>query len=205
MREIQLSNSSPDRKADLNQIFGHNLVTYGGIRAAEQVRAVLPVSTTTLTLARYYLADSIKKDNVILLGGMKANPWVMLFDNRTNFSLRYDADHPVGFIANRNPRPGEQTSYSSSYDPTGFVGYSAIAYLPNPSGTGNAIILAGTDSDATDAAAEFLTSEDNMEKLQTALGSKRVPYFEVLLKTSRLSGTSFSSEMLATRVYPYPR
>ena len=28
------------------------------------------------------------------------------------------------------------------------------------------------------------------------------PYFEVLLKTSRLSGTSLSAEMLAYRTYP---
>jgi hypothetical protein len=82
------------------------------------------------------------------------------------------------------------------------VGYSVIAYLPNPSRTGNAIVLAGTDSDATDAAAEFLASEEQLEKFRSALHVEKLPYFEVLLKTSRLSGTSFNSELLAYRVYP---
>jgi hypothetical protein len=202
MRDIQASDLSADRKADLTQIFGHNLVTFGAIRAAEQIQSVLPASSTNLTLSRFYLADSIKQDNVILVGGMKANPWVDLLDAKMNFSLQYDGEHALGFIANRNPRTGEQTQYSSTKDPTGFVGYSALAYLPNPGGTGNAIILAGTDSDATAAAAEFLTSEGDMENLRNALHAKTLPYFEVLLKTSRISGTSFNSEMLAYRAYP---
>jgi hypothetical protein len=202
MRYIQASDLSADRKADLTQIFGHNLVTFGAIRAAEQIQSVLPAASTNLTLSRFYLADSIKQDNVILVGGMKANPWVDLLDTKMNFSLQYDGDHVMGFIANRNPRPGEQTQYSSTKDPTGLVGYCALAYLPNPGGTGNAIILAGTDSDATAAAAEFLTSEGDMENLRNALHAKTLPYFEVLLKTSRISGTSFNSEMLAYRSYP---
>jgi hypothetical protein len=86
-----------------------------------------------------------------------------------------------------------------SYDPNAFVGYSVVAYLPNPSRTGNAIILAGTDSDATDAAAEFPTSE---EKFQNTLHVKTLPYFEILLKTSRLSGTSLNAEPIAYRTYP---
>jgi hypothetical protein len=82
------------------------------------------------------------------------------------------------------------------------VGYSVIAYLPNPSHVGNIIILAGTDSDATGAAAAFLTSENQLEKLRGAFQSDRFPYFEVLLKTSRLSGTFFNAELVAYRTYP---
>jgi len=31
---------------------------------------------------------------------------------------------------------------------------------------------------------------------------QKFPYFEVLLKTSRLSGTSFNAELLAYKTYP---
>jgi len=41
-----------------------------------------------------------------------------------------------------------------------------------------------------------------MENLRNALHVRTLPYFEVLLKTSRISGTSFNSEMLAYRSYP---
>ena len=89
-----------------------------------------------------------------------------------------------------------------SYDSNALVGYSVIAYLPNPSHTGTAVILAGTDSDATDAAAEFLASEEQLEKFQDTLHVKNFPYFEILLKTSRLSGTSLNAELIAYRTYP---
>jgi hypothetical protein len=159
-------------------------------------------SPTHLTLSRYYTADAIKRNNVILIGGKKANPWVHLFDDQLNFVTDFDNQHSIAFIGNLHPKPGEQARYEVSYQPNALVGYSVIGYLPNPGRTGNAIIVAGTDSDATDAAAEFLTSEDALERLQNTLHVKTLPYFEVLLKTSRLSGTSLSSEMLAYRTYP---
>jgi hypothetical protein len=203
MRQIQASDISADRKVDLDQIANHNLVTFGGVRAAQQMLTLIPLSyRRELTLARYYVADAIKSDNVILLGGKKANPWVHLFDDQMNFITDYDDEHSQAFVRNRSPKAGELAVYPVLHDANALVGYSVIAYLPNPSRTGNAIILAGTDSDATDAAAEFLASEEQLAKLKSTLNVTEFPYFEVLLKTSRLSGTSFNSELLAYRVYP---
>jgi hypothetical protein len=203
MREIQSSDLSPDRKFAVDQVFSHNLVTFGGVRAAQRMLALIPASSSShLTLSRYYVADAIKRDNVILLGGKKANPWVHLFDDRMNFVTDFDNRGSQAFVSNRNPKPGEQSTYVVSSDPNALVGYSVIAYLPNPSHTGNAIILAGTDSDATDAAAEFLTSDEQLKNFQYILNTKTFPYFEILLKTSRLSGTSLSAELIAYRIYP---
>jgi hypothetical protein len=42
----------------------------------------------------------------------------------------------------------------------------------------------------------FVTSSSN------AVLTAWLPYFEVLLKTSRLSGTSLSADVLAYRTYP---
>ncbi len=203
MLQIQSSNLSPERKFDLDQIFGHNLVTFGGVRSAQETLALIPaLSTRDLTHARYYVADAIKQHNVILVGGRKANPWVHLFDDKMNFVTDFDYTRGQAFVANLHPKPGEQATYTVPYKANELVGYSVVAYLPNPSQTGNAIILAGTDSDATDAAAEFLTSEKEMQSFLDKLHAKTFPYFEVLLKTSRLSGTSLSAEMLAYRTYP---
>lgn len=203
MREIQSSNLSAERKFDLDQIFSHNLVTFGGVRAAQQILAIVASpSSTNLTLSRYYVADDIKRNNVILIGGKKANPWVHLFDDQINFVTDFDNSQSQAFVANLHPKPGEQATFTVPYDLNALVGYSVIAYLPNPSHTGNVIVLAGTDSDATSAAAEFLTSEDQLSRLQTSLGFRKFPYFEVLLKISRLSGTSFNSVVVASRTYP---
>jgi len=203
MRRVQASDVVPDRRFDLDQIFAHNLVTFGAARAAQEILAqISAASSTNLMLSRYYGADAIKRNNVILIGGKKSNPWVLLFDDQLNFSTDFNYQEGKAFVDNRHPKPGEQSSYIAPQYPNALFGYSTIAYLPNPSRTGNVLILAGTDSDATDAAAEFLTSEEDMERLQSILHVKTLPYFEVLLKTSRLSGTSLNAEMLAYRTYP---
>jgi hypothetical protein len=203
MRQIQASDLSQDRKYDLDQVSFHNLVTFGGVRAAQQFLALIPASSSShLTLSRYYVADAIKRDNVILIGGKKANPWVHLFEDQMNFITDYDHAHGQAFVNNRNPKPGEPSTYLAPHDPEALFGYSVITYLPNLSRTGNVIIVAGTDSDATDAAAEFLSSEDQLEKFRSTLHLQKLPYFEVLLKTSRLSGTSLNAQMVAYRTYP---
>jgi hypothetical protein len=203
MRQIQSSGMSADRKADLDQILNHNLVTFGGVRAAQQILTEISAPHTSyLTLARHYTADAIKRNNVVFIGGKKANPWDHLFDDQVNFVTDYDDEHAQPFVNNINPKAGEQATYRGSHEADSLLGYSVIAYLPNPSRTGKVIILAGTDSDATDAAADFLTSEEQLAKFRNAIHADRFPYFEVLLKTSRLSGTSFNAEMVAYRTYP---
>jgi hypothetical protein len=197
VRQIQSSNLSADRKQDVNDILYHNLVTFGAVRAAQAVQAEVPATYPHyVTLARYFTADQIKRDNVVLIGGKKSVIWDDLLDDQLNFITDYDYPRGVPFVRNRNPRPGEQAVY---FDPEASA---TIAYLPNPSHTGSIILLAGIDSDATGAAAAYLTSETQMQNLRNTFGGGRFPYFEVLLKTSRLSGTFFDAELVAYRTYP---
>jgi hypothetical protein len=203
IQQIQSSGMSADRKEDVYQVLNHNLITFGAVRAAQALAGEIPATYPHyLTLARYFTADEIKRDNVILIGGRKSVPWDYLFDDQLNFVTDYDYAHGRQIVRNRSPRPGEQAVYTVPVAANSLVGYSVIAYLPNPSRSGSVIILAGTDSDATGAAAAYLTSEDQMEKLRAAFHASRFPYFEALLKTSRLSGTFFDAELVAWRTYP---
>ncbi|ADV83422.1 hypothetical protein [Terriglobus saanensis] len=193
---------SAERKADLHTIFNHNLVTFGGFHAAQEIIEIGPIARSMhLVHSRFYEAESLKRNNLILIGGKKANPWVHLFDDQVNFSLDYDDAHSQAFVSNHQPKPGEEPIYKVVMDRNALYGYSVISYLPNPSHTGNVLIIAGTDSDATAAAAEFLTSEEGLRKLRTTFGGGEFHYFEVLLKTSRLSGTSFNSQLVAYRTH----
>jgi len=195
---------SPDRISDLKDIFGHSLVTLGDFHAAQQILALPPVAPSLrLVLARFYTPDSIKRNSFVLLGGRKANPWIGLFEDQMNFNVAFDQQHNDGFVTNRHQQPGEQPSYAAWTNTNDLTtGYSIVAYLPNPNRTGNVIILAGTDSDTTNAAAEFLTSETSLAKFRTMLKVNKLPYFEVLLKTSRVSSTSFDTEIQAYRIHP---
>jgi len=200
-RQILQAGLSQDHRDDLSRIFSHNLVTFGDVHAAQQIFALDPGSSSLhLTVPRFYEADSLKRNNVILIGGKKANPWVYVFDDRLNFAL--DSNGLGMLIVNRHPQSGEQASYTGSRNANRIVGYSVVAYLPNPSHTGNAIIFAGTDSEATGAAAEFLTSEDELENFRKTLHASHFPYFEALLRTSQLNGTPLHAELVAYRSYP---
>jgi hypothetical protein len=206
LEQIQASDMDADRKADLQEIFNHNLISFGEARLIQIVLGEIPPDySCDLARARDFSADEMIRDNVILLGGKKAQPWDHLFDNDVNFVIDYDDAHSWSFVRNRNPKPGEQTAYPGPGDGGTLLGYATVAFLPNPNRTGHVIILAGTDSDATTAAAAFLTSEDQMESFRKALHVDRFPPFEVLLKVSRMSGTFFDSERIAYRTYPEPR
>jgi hypothetical protein len=205
VRRVQSLPLSADRQGDVLQVYNHNLVTFGAIRAAQMIQRQIPANyPRELIWTRYYTADQLKSNNVVLIGGRKAIPWDHLFDDQVNFITDYDDAHSRGFIRNRNPKAGEQALYtllSGTYED--FFAYTVIAYLPNPGHTGHVLILAGTDSDATAAAAEYLTTEDQMARLKTLLhATDKFPCFEVLLKVSRVSGTSFRAEPVATRAYP---
>ncbi|MDE1176027.1 MAG: hypothetical protein PW789_05405 [Edaphobacter sp.] len=194
---------SSDRRQALNTIFGHNLVTLGDFNAAQQIMGLKPiVPSLRMTLGLLYNADSIKSHNVILIGGRKANPWVGLIEKRLNFTVDYDPKVHGVKVTNRDPEKGEQAAYTPLAQPNLSTVYSIVAYLPNPSQTGWVMVLAGTDSDATGAAAEFMTSEEGLQTLKQRFHSgDQLPYFEVLLKVSRLNGTSFRAEPLAFRIH----
>jgi hypothetical protein len=202
IQQIQSSDLSADRKQDAYQVLNHNLVTFGAVRAAQVLAGEIPATYPHyLTLARYFTADQIKRDNVVFIGGKKAIPWDDLFDDQLNFVTDYDYQHGLQVVRNRKPGPGEQPIYTVPVTSDSLIGYAVVAYLPNPSQSGKVILLAGTDSDATGAAAAFLTSEDQMARLRNSFHADGFPWFEVLLKTSRLSGTYFAAEPVAFRTY----
>jgi hypothetical protein len=207
VRRIPTLPLSEDRKADVNELLNHNLVTFGAIRAAQQIQAQIPPSSPhSMVLTRMYTADEIKRNNVVLIGGQKSNPWNQIFDKQLNFVADYDyASKRTGFIRNRSPKADEQATYVANQVSGGidsFATYSVVAYLPNPGRTGHVLILAGLDSDATAAAADFLSSEESMARFRSSLHVDNYPYFEVLLRVSRLNGTSLRAELVAFRTYP---
>ncbi len=202
MDKIEASNLSADRKTDLRLIAERSHGGMGDFDAAQRIRALDPKSPRlNLIFARDYSADLIKRDNVILIGGAEANPWVNLFANQLDFSITYSLAQDRSYVKNAHPRPGEQAIYPVTFRPDGVVGYGIVAYLPNPSHTANALIIAGTDSQTTDAAAEFVTSESRLAQLFKTFPAHKLPYFEVLLKTSRLSGTPLTEEIVTHRIY----
>ena len=195
-------NNTVLKSISFESIAARNNGSFGDFSVAQRIVALDPRSPNThMIYAREYTADSIRRDNVILIGSRKSNPWVDLFTDQMNFRIRYDTNLDQTFVDNLHPRAGEQAEYAQPLDPYASLGYGVVAYLPNPGRTANALIIEGTNSEATNAAGDFVASEDTMEQLLKRFPPGKVPYFEVLLKTNRISGVPIHSEVIGVRTY----
>jgi hypothetical protein len=197
---------SPDmsdaQKSELSLIASRLNGSIGDFVVAQRITTLDPTSShLVVKFARAFAPDSIKLNNTILIGGRKSNPWVNLYSDQMNFLINFNQGHFQSVIKNLQPRAGELPEYVTPIDPFGSGGYSIIAYLPNPSHTADSLIIEGTDSQSTNAAGEFITSEAAMENLRKRFPDGKFSYFEVLLKTTRLNSTPFKAEIVAFRLH----
>lgn len=196
--QLESQKLNPDVRTLLNSFNSLNFVTLSAIKMAQNILALDPLGKKMhMYFSREYIPAFIDRDNVILLGDPRSNPWVQLLENRLNFSEDRENGH-VGPVVNHAPAPGEQASYIK----TDTVGYCVVAYLPNPGHTGKFLLIQGTSPAATQAAEFFLLSESQLSSFRNKLNADKFPYFEVLLKTSQVTGTPLTATVEAYRVYP---
>lgn len=156
-----------------------------------------------LTIARDYQMRAFKTNNVILLGSKRSNPWVELLEPSMNFRFHYPDGQRDPIILNTNPRPGEEKTYLSTFQDARF---SVVALLPTPSRTGAVLILQGDNAISTEAAGEFICSEEHLGAFFTQIGypyqspdRPAPPWFEVLLQTEQLQGATRSFRIVGYR------
>lgn len=196
--QLQAQPLNPETRAAMNRIAVWNLGSQDEFKLAERFQALDPLGRKIhLYNAHDYMPDLLKRDNVILIGGQISNPWDELFESRTNFITRFDSNGLIA-VMNRAPAAGEQQIYTQ----TDSVEYCAIAYLPNPDHNGIVLLIAGTDAEATEAAGDFLLSENQLSSFKKKLHVSKLPYFEVLLKVSSVPGTPLTATIEAYRIYP---
>ena len=128
------------------------------------------------------------------------NPWVELFEDRMAYHFKQSQDSAPSVVTVDKPTGNEQAQYAISSDPGRRMAYCVIVFLTNPTNTGNTLVLAGTDSQATEAGGDFLTSEENLERLQVLLHQKAFPYFQILLRIASSNGTPLESEIISYRI-----
>jgi hypothetical protein len=196
--ELQSRHLSPDLHAVLGRIAVWNLGSPDEFMLARRILALDPLGQNIhLYSARNYMPALTKRDNVILIGGNISNPWDDLFESRMNFTAKFEPDGSI-MVANRAPAKGEQPIYSQ----TDSVQYCVVSYLPNPDHSGVVMLIEGTDAEATEAAGDFLMSDDQLSSFKKLLHVQKFPYFEVLLKVSSVPGTPLTASIEAYRTYP---
>lgn len=195
VEQIQSENLSPDMRAAINRVMAWNLASPDEFALSRRLLALDPMDKKLhLYNARNYMPDLIKRDNVILIGARKSNPWDEVFNGQLNFVTEFDSPRVINLV----PAPGEQPVYPN----TESVSYCVVAYLPKPDRTGVVLLIEGTDAEATEAAGDFLLSEDQLSSFKRLLRATKLPYFQVLLKVSAVRGTPLAATVQAYRAYP---
>ena len=135
--------------------------------------------------SRTVTAEDLKNHDVILLGSAWVNEWSGKIPIREDFIHGASAT-----IVNQNPLAGEDREYRARFDAASgslVEDYALITVKPNISEPNTVMVLAGTHSEGTQAAAEYVTVDDHLRYLGQRLlqpGGKAPRYYQVLLRVA---------------------
>jgi hypothetical protein len=155
--------------------------------------------------ARELTLDSLKNDQLVLIGGPEYNPWEQLLGNDQNFRVVFDGEENSISILNKQPEPGEPPMYKwRQTEPRSHLGYSLIAFGKNLNGNGRILELEGSTAQGDEAAAEFLLDSRKMDPIlkKAITRDGRLSEFEMVLQTNFVAGGNFDSRVIAFRVHP---
>lgn len=184
---------------DLDLILSRNTGSVGDFRVAAEIRDLAPPRASRLYFAREYSPALVRQHNAVLLGSRKSNPWVELFEDQLQYHLSTSEDRRETFVTVVHPAGQEQSQYAAFSDPSTRAGYCVVALLPNPGGTGTTLLIAGTDSQATEAAGDFITSERSLQELIHQTGTSNLSRLQLLMRTERMRGTPMSARVVSFR------
>jgi hypothetical protein len=159
---------------------------------------------TSIRYSRFMSVRDFKNGNFILIGSRRSLPWEQLFEPQLNFAL--EEDHQTGkyFFRNKAPLSGERATYQPASGVVGTDTYADIALLPNLTGSGYVLILAGLDMASTEAAGDLVASQEFPDVLNRMLRSPNsqppAPYVEVLVQEKAVGGTAQGSKIMGYRL-----
>lgn len=185
--------------AKLVNLLENHINWFDSFPLLNQVINTLPASEVSLKHpASVTEQDFESNDNVLLIGGPRANPWVQLFENRLAFRTDLTSDtHSILDVA---PLPGEQRAYT--YNSTSDVGYARIAYIPNLAYRGKLMLVSGPCPACTSAAITFATNPAVVPRVLRMFGVNHLSdlrSFELLLQVRAEGSTPIQTRIVAGR------
>jgi hypothetical protein len=170
------------------------------MRIMRSVNAKSGRSAVAVRSARNMNARDFRTGNYILFGDSYSNPWTQMFpEDQFTFRFQSESIHDPPVIIDQNPKGPAPKTYSETANSSG---YARIAVVPNITGTGRVLLIAGISMESTESAADFCMNPKSFQLLLNALGvtdSGDIPSFEALLSTSKEDGTGMQSKLISTR------
>jgi hypothetical protein len=154
--------------------------------------------------------EDIRDTNVVFLGASLEDPVLAQLPLVNDLGFEQDAQHAFSgsqIIRDRHPAPGRPSTYELQRDPKTQaieVDYALISLLPGVTPNHSILVLGGISTIGTQAAAEFATSEENLQAVAhmraEALGKKPTsPYFQALLAVQIRDGVAARTDCLLVK------
>jgi hypothetical protein len=147
--------------------------------------------------------DEARISDVIFLGSALQNPALKEVPILKEFTVlsRDNSPHPGHpAVANNRPSKGEDLYYFASASPPYTEDYAIVALLPGLDPAHRTMVLAGTTTFGTQAAAEFVCRPDKVRELFSRLDLApitRAPAFEALIHVRISGGVPVQTRLVA--------
>lgn len=129
--------------------------------------------------------QEVKNSNLIFLSSMRFHTLADELNYPNDFAI--SPDGVSGKVVNRRPQPGEEQVYGAHDSPA--PNYAVITLWPGKAEQRRILMLSGSNTWATLAAAEYVTQPEHMRELNARLhqcrnakGNAHPPYFQVLVR-----------------------
>lgn len=164
------------------------------------------------TQSRFLSWEALRKDNLILMGHSEANQWLEPLLKEYPFRLVVTTDeHPRGII-NVKPARGEPAEYKIAYSQSENEAdreYALVSMIPGVDRSRRLLLINGLNSQATQIATEYMTSENTLNqllgRLKTAAPRHTGPwYFQVVMRTEVYDKVPVRANLEAVRVLDVP-
>ncbi|QNI37979.1 hypothetical protein [Edaphobacter albus] len=150
------------------------------------------------------LADIQTDDNFIFLGSPVSNPWTSMFNDQLDFRFVFDPVRRSELIQNVHPQANEQAIYTPTA--MGWAtgdSFAIVAFLPNLDQVGHVLLIAGANSEGTEAAGRLVADVQRMRSILLSCGLKNgraAQHFELLLHLNTMAGSPRHVDILACHV-----
>jgi hypothetical protein len=200
-----LEGLSPDVARAVTLLSRNQFTAAADVAIAVRVSALSPGHADSLQVKsakNLQLRDFRTDDNFILIGSSRANPWAELVEERTALVVDYDDSLKRQVCLNRKPTAPE----AARYVPTAVTGgtgeaFAVVAFVQNPGQKGHILLIAGTNMEATEAAGQFVTTPEQLDRLYSRLPAMTggIVEWESLLRVPSMAGASKAPEILIAR------
>jgi hypothetical protein len=150
------------------------------------------------------LSDLQTDDNFIFLGSPRTNPWTSLFSDQLDFRFVFDKNLKSEFIQNVHPHPNDLPAYVPTA--RGWAtgnSFAIVAFIRNPDQNGQVLLLAGANSEGTEAAGKLATDLPRLSAALQQCGispSGPLQHFELLLHLNTMAGSPSNFNVVACHI-----